>query len=73
MENTINYILSDSDYLDERASYDEITLESPKDYLKFVYKCFKEETQYNTARTSEFDTFSYWASGLALGGMFLYY
>lgn len=70
------YILEDLDYLEER--YPERTFETFEDAARAIWEAFEEEKPYtdqNAARRgmSRQDVFESWASGLALGGLFLYY
>ena len=70
------YILEDLGYLEER--YPERTFETFEDAARAIWDAFEEEKPYtdqNAARRgmSRQDVFESWASGLALGGLFLYY
>lgn len=70
------YILEDLDYLEER--FPERTFETFEDAARAIWDAFEEEKPYtdqNAARRgmSRQDVFESWASGLALGGLFLYY
>ena len=72
-ENTLNYIFSDSEYLEDRANYDDVILETKEDYAAFVWRCFIEEYGCFVPRLGAQKAFEDWAQGLALGGMFCYY
>lgn len=71
------YILEDLDYLEER--YPERTFETFEDAARAIWEAFQsEEKHYLTdpnwrRRMTAQDVFEEWASGLALGGLFLYY
>lgn len=71
------YILEDLEYLAER--YPERTFETFEDAARAIWEAFQsEEKHYLTdpnwrRRMTEQDIFEDWASGLALGGLFLYY
>ena len=76
----LDYIMSDSDYIQERAEYDGIVLdtESPAAVCSYMWKIFQLEKPYKTdymirRGISEYTVFQDWAAGLALGGLFLYY
>lgn len=76
-ENVRKYILTDADYIAERIGCDPDTL-TEAEALRSVWEIFKDE-YYNPIhptrrnRLNVFDLFAEWASGLALGGLFLYY
>lgn len=75
-ENVRNYIMEDSDYLDERAAYNGKQLNTADEYLAFAWECFKEEKSYaweQNYNNPNFGIFLDWARGLALGGLFCYY
>lgn len=42
-ENVLDYIFTDSEYLEGRANYDDVILETKEDYAAFVWRCFIEE------------------------------
>lgn len=70
------YILEDLDYLEDR--FPERTFNTFEDAARAIWDAFEEEKPYtdqNAARRgmSRQDVFESWASGLALGGLFLYY
>ena len=71
------YILEDLDYLEER--FPERTFETFEDAARAIWEAFEsEEKHYLTdphwrRRMTAQDVFEEWASGLALGGLFLYY
>lgn len=70
------YILEDLDYLEER--YPERTFNTFEDAARAIWEAFEAEKPYtdqNAARRgmSRQDVFESWASGLALGSLFLYY
>lgn len=76
-ENVRKYILTDADYIAERIGCDPDTL-TEAEALRSVWEIFKDEyynpihpTRRNRLNVS--DLFAEWASGLALGGLFLYY
>ena len=73
MENVKKYIMTDSDYIMERAEYDGIKLETPEEYASYVYKAFLEEYGWSVRRIGAQRSFAEWAAGLAMGGLFLYY
>lgn len=76
-ENVRNYIMTDADYIAERIECDPDTLTEAQ-ALRSVWEIFTAE-YYNPIpptrrnRSTVFDLFAEWASGLALGGLFLYY
>lgn len=70
------YILEDLDYLEER--FPDRTFKTFEDAARAIWEAFEAEKPYtdqNAARRgmSRQDVFEEWASGLALGGLFLYY
>lgn len=77
-ENVRNYIMTDSEYIAERLAEmlpnDGITAENLKesDALYCVWQCFVGEASPRWDK-NVFEQFERWASGLALGGLFLYY
>ena len=75
MENIKRYIMTDADYVAERAEYDgvKINLESPEEVASYIYKCFLDEYGWSVQRIGACRSFKEWASGLAMGGLFLYY
>lgn len=72
-ENIFNYILSDSEYINERAAYDGVTLTTPAEYCKYILECFKNEKSNEIKLYGPQVAFERWASGLPLGGLFDYY
>ncbi len=75
-ENIRDYIMTDSDYIKERANDCGTSLETKNDFLVFAWECFKEEKSFEIKRNYNFPSFEIfrdWASGLALGGLFCYY
>ena len=72
-ENTLRYILEDGDYIEERASYDGIELQTPAEYCAVILEAFKSEYGHEINRRGEYAAFKGWAQGLAMGGLFLYY
>lgn len=76
-ENVRNYILTDADYIAERIGCDPDTLTEAQ-ILRSVWEIFTDEYYNQTHptrrnRLTASDLFAEWASGLALGGLFLYY
>lgn len=76
VENIKSYILTDSDYIKERAEYDGVNLTGTDEILSYAWKCFEDEMSYRIEQNynnPNFGIFLDWARGLALGGLFLYY
>ena len=77
-ENIRKYIMEDLEYLQERADYDDITLEenNADQVLAYAYNVFKAEKRGEIERykfINLYKIFQSWASGLALGNLFCYY
>ena len=73
IENVRAYICEDSEYLNECAEYDGVTLTTAADFAAYAYRLFTEQKRGDKRRLSTYALFEEWASGLALGGMFDYY
>ena len=77
IENIRKYILEwDSDYIRDRAEYDNRELKTDDEILAYAYELFKDEERYGIERNYGnpcFVIFEDWARGLALGGLFCYY
>lgn len=79
-ENIRAYIMQDLDYIQERAEYNgkEINGEDFEAVAVEIYKAFIEEhwNNYNIKQYYKhniYASFTDWAQGLAMGGLFLYY
>lgn len=75
-QNVRQYILQDADYLNERAEFDGVKLNTEDEMLAFAWKCFEEEKKGDIEKNyhnPNFGIFLDWARGLPLGGLFCYY
>ena len=72
-KNIIDYIMTDSDYIQERAEYDEKNVDGEQETLAYIYEIFLDEYGWSVPRIGAQRSFSEWAAGLSMGGLFLYY
>lgn len=70
------YILLDSEYIKDRAEFDEKKLSNADDIISYAFEIFCEEKAYEIKKNygvPTLEVFRNWAQGLALGNLFCYY
>lgn len=73
-KNVLAYIRQDEEYLVDNYGINPDDIKTDEGLCRAVWDIFREETKYGGhLRRGIWGDFKYWASGLALAGLFLYY